>query len=1454
MPVERFKAEVDADIKDFKRKMAEVDRQMRELATGVSVEINASINEFITKVQQVQARLQQLDATQATVEIEAILNDFMQDILRAKALAQDLDKESIKIKVHLEMDAFYTQLSMIRAEIDALERERVKVNVEISLGSFMMDYAQIQSLLAHLSGQSGSIKIDVDFSEVIAAIHEVKLAILALKDVTIDIHADITEFLRGVVIVNSQSKKLKKNIVIKIWADYTNAMKSYANTVQAFAEAGRQIIGGALLSLIPALSQFLSALVGLIGSLGVMIGVLVGQLLILASALSIAALGFVGLAAVAIPTIKKLFDETAKLNAEQQRAKASWDAFKGTYDDLVKATEKPVLQAFTSAMQGAQKILKSLQPMIESVAISTAKLMGAFDKSINSQPIQKIFDTFNKYGASIFENFVAGIGNLIAGLGSLIAALAPAAEAWSKNFNGMMQSFASWADGLSQSEKFQSFISYVQTYMPVISDIFADLTMGIIAFFSAFSDMGGNFMTRLAEMMESFRAWAETLGENQQFQQFLSFIQESTPAVLTLLGNLWDLIINLGIALAPVGAIVLDLANSFLEWFNNLLQTNQTAAKLVALFPIVLGVISALAPVVISVVSIFGNLVAAIVRVLPHLSSFSAIATKVTDIVTKVWGHISKLGAVFTWLTTPVGIAVAAIALIISALVLAYNKVDWFRDLVNKAWTSIKEVTSKAFKAVYDTISKALEEVVAFGKQILEQFEQFWEQHGESISSIVKTTFEFIYGFIANNLKLVGIVIKTAWNVITKIFSAAWDLIKGIIQIAIDLVLGIVSAGMSLLQGDWEAAWDTIVETAKSIGTTIVETFGSIIDKVWQIGVDIINGLIEGITSMFDSVAKALGKLTDKIPQWVKDALGIHSPSRVMAAIAKWIPAGIAKGIIDNINVVRTASKEMAQATFPDFSREIKASQAQIEGAQKAVSRAISDNNSEIKELNRNAAQEIYKIQDKLAKDLNGITSKATKGKSKTVKAGNAEITKLQRDANKQILEIQRKLAEETKKVNDSVNADKLQSLQEYIDLQKELYGLSAAEEAAYWKYASTAFKDGTDEKIKALNKYKSAHKTAMQDQFNAETNMIDALVKYGKMSLKEQLSAYEGYMKSYEIGSAEQIAYEDLIYDKKLSLYNNIKSLADDYYSKMKDINQKLLDDEKALRDEYEQTYNSRVEAIKNTWGLFDKVNLTEMVTYNEDGSIKEQINLLENMRGQVNALRGWMNDLFVLEAKGIDKDLLAELQSLGAKSGAEIKALTQMTASELEEYQMLWKTKTELANKQATTELAGARKKMEDEIAQLHINAEKELQALSETFISEVNEMVNGAEDEFNVMTATLPEIGAAAIQGLMDGMKSMKGNLQSTVKGIANSVSASFSNLLTSDGGYQSSIAVNALSGALSGNANRLLNAADDIDDEQQPVNVNIHQEWNGENVETWLDQRSATNLKLKTFKKG
>lgn len=67
--------------------------------------------------------------------------------------------------------------------------------------------------------------------------------------------------------------------------------------------------------------------------------------------------------------------------------------------------------------------------------------------------------------------------------------------------------------------------------------------------------------------------------------------------------------------------------------------------------------------------------------------------------------------------------------------------------------------------------------------------------------------------------------------------------------------------------------------------------------KFTDFGKNIIQGLINGFTSLFPNVAKLIGDMAAKLPEPVRKALGIHSPSRVFAQLGGFTMAGLGQGL-----------------------------------------------------------------------------------------------------------------------------------------------------------------------------------------------------------------------------------------------------------------------------------------------------------------------------------------------------------------------------------------------------------------------------------------------------------------------------------------------------------------------------------------------------------------------------
>ncbi|WP_329105516.1 hypothetical protein OG792_32845 [Micromonospora sp. NBC_01699] len=84
-----------------------------------------------------------------------------------------------------------------------------------------------------------------------------------------------------------------------------------------------------------------------------------------------------------------------------------------------------------------------------------------------------------------------------------------------------------------------------------------------------------------------------------------------------------------------------------------------------------------------------------------------------------------------------------------------------------------------------------------------------------------------------------------------------------------------------------------------------------------SIGADVVSGFIRGVQSNAGRIISAVrAAITDKLPSFVKDALGIHSPSRVFAALGRNVSEGMALGINQRAGKVTKAVSALTQ--IPD--------------------------------------------------------------------------------------------------------------------------------------------------------------------------------------------------------------------------------------------------------------------------------------------------------------------------------------------------------------------------------------------------------------------------------------------------------------------------------------------------------------------------------------------------------
>ncbi|MHB8958362.1 MAG: phage tail tape measure protein [Candidatus Limnocylindrales bacterium] len=289
---------------------------------------------------------------------------------------------------------------------------------------------------------------------------------------------------------------------------------------------------------------------------------------------------------------------------------------------------------------------------------------------------------------------------------------------------------------------------------------------------------------------------------------------------------------------------------------------------------------------------------------------FGNLQTVIGEVVAQVMEHVQplvdelgKLGSViydfigpaWNFLVTVVG---AVLGIIVKAIVEFVNAiapyVQGFVDLFLRGFGIVAEFVIRTVGNFVSTVIDVIKGFVKVIEGIIEVFTGLltgnWDKVWHGLGTIVGGFVDAVTGVIRGFAQLVGDIIRTGLQVVTGIFEFVFGQGPGSILKGIGDFVGSATSAIG-------GFIDSIVKTVTGLP-------GQMIDA----GKNIVKGLWDGISSLG-------GWLTDKIWSWVKsvipgpvlDALGIHSPSRVMAGIGKNIVEGLAKGI----DATKTAEQSM---------------------------------------------------------------------------------------------------------------------------------------------------------------------------------------------------------------------------------------------------------------------------------------------------------------------------------------------------------------------------------------------------------------------------------------------------------------------------------------------------------------------------------------------------------------
>lgn len=232
----------------------------------------------------------------------------------------------------------------------------------------------------------------------------------------------------------------------------------------------------------------------------------------------------------------------------------------------------------------------------------------------------------------------------------------------------------------------------------------------------------------------------------------------------------------------------------------------------------------------------------------------------------------------------PISLIVVAIAALVAALVLAYNKSETFRGIIEAAWSGIQSVIGvvvdwfqsylmPVFEAVWEGIKIAVWVVVTAIAVYIEAFKAVLQGIADFILTYVWPYIQQAWDGIKAGAQVLWGYMQQAWDGIKAAIQAVSDWVSSYIVPALGAAWNGIKAGADLLWSGIQAAWNGI----KAAAATVVSWFQSyvqpVLGAVWngiKAGADL---LLSGIRVVWDGIKAAASTVVGWFQSYVQPVL-----------------------------------------------------------------------------------------------------------------------------------------------------------------------------------------------------------------------------------------------------------------------------------------------------------------------------------------------------------------------------------------------------------------------------------------------------------------------------------------------------------------------------------------------------------------------------------------------------
>ena len=362
-------------------------------------------------------------------------------------------------------------------------------------------------------------------------------------------------------------------------------------------------------------------------------------------------------------------------------------------------------------------------------------------------------------------------------------------------------------------------------------------------------------------------------------QDMASAIQETEPERFARLQQrIHNVTESIGNSLLPTVNDLMGKGEQVLTKVASWIEENKELVKIIMLIVLAIGGFLTVAGTVIAVVGGVGLVITKTVSAFKILKAGFLLAKgALAPLIGSVWSFTAAL------LANPVTWVVIGIVALIAALVLLYNKCEWFRNGVNAILSFFKEklgaaleVARNIFGAIGDVIGRVMGAAKATVQEKLDNMKRAYEEHGGGIRGVaaaaiegVKGVFTAGYTFLDNLTggKLTELKNAAAQRLgeLKAVYEEHGGGIRGAAAATMEGIRGVTEAGFNTLNNLTGGKLDGLKRAYEEHGGGVRGVAAATVEGVKGIfgaGFTFLDGLTGGkLSEIKDTAAQRLGEL-----------------------------------------------------------------------------------------------------------------------------------------------------------------------------------------------------------------------------------------------------------------------------------------------------------------------------------------------------------------------------------------------------------------------------------------------------------------------------------------------------------------------------------------------------------------------------------------------------------------